>query len=451
MNKSTTTELVSNEDLDTFVDDERGLISPHIFSSQEIYEQELDRVFGNSWLFLAHESQIRKAGDFFTTYMGADPILVVRQRDGSVGAFLNACRHRGMKVCRSDQGNAKAFTCTYHGWSYDTGGKLVNVPNLSDAYNNDLETSEWGLKAVPRLEIYRGMIFGCFEDSVPPLEEFLGEFKFYMDLFFDRTEGGVEMVGGVHKWKLKGNWKLAAEQFAGDSYHAQFSHVSDFSVVIPPAKDSYTEMLVGDYGRQAAVPEGHSAGFHEKGFPKYAETNCDPIIDEYEASIMDEIEARLGKKRRELSGGINGHYHVFPNLSWLGNHTFRVWHPKGPNDFECWSFIFVDKDAPDKVKDAIRLSTQNQFSAAGMAEQDDGENWGLIGSNFAGRGREIHKMSLNYSMAANTPRDDDPDLPGWILRQGFGEMPQRLFYRRWRELMKNESYTVPVPFEQTAP
>jgi 3-phenylpropionate/trans-cinnamate dioxygenase alpha subunit len=151
--------VVSKDELRSYVQWEDGLISPHVFSSQEVYELELQRVFSKSWLFLAHDSQIPNPGDFFSTYMGADPVMIVRQADGSVAAFLNACRHRGMKVCRADEGNSKAFTCTYHGWSYDTAGRLINVPNRDEVYST-LDMSLWGLKPVSRLDNYKACGLG---------------------------------------------------------------------------------------------------------------------------------------------------------------------------------------------------------------------------------------------------------------------------------------------------
>src|SRR3954470_2375304 len=105
-------------ELEQLVDWEGGLISGRIFADSDIYEREIEQVFPRAWLFLAHESQLRRAGDFVATFMGADPILVVRQPDGSVRALLNACRHRGMPVCRADAGNARMFTCPFHGWTY---------------------------------------------------------------------------------------------------------------------------------------------------------------------------------------------------------------------------------------------------------------------------------------------------------------------------------------------
>ena len=213
-------------DLRGLVDTDRGMLNKQIFIEPEIYQQELEQIFARCWLFLCHESQIPNPGDFFSTYMGEDPVLVVRHTDGSVGAFLNVCRHRGNRVCRADAGNASSFVCAYHGWTYGTDGKLIAVPSLKEAYYNELDTSKWGLAPVAQVDNYKGLYFGTFDSSAPSLLEYLGEMTWYLDFFFDRREGGVEVLGAPQRWVVPCNWKFGAENFAGDSYHIQWTHLS---------------------------------------------------------------------------------------------------------------------------------------------------------------------------------------------------------------------------------
>ena len=134
-------------DLQHLVDVEQGLVSRRIFIEPEIYAQELEQIFARCWLFLCHESQIPQPGDFFSTSMGEDPVLVVRDSQGQVHAFLNVCRHRGNRLCRADLGNAATFTCAYHGWTYGNDGQLVGVPYLREAYHGELDRERWGLDA----------------------------------------------------------------------------------------------------------------------------------------------------------------------------------------------------------------------------------------------------------------------------------------------------------------
>jgi 3-phenylpropionate/trans-cinnamate dioxygenase alpha subunit len=431
--------MISHEELRSYVRWEDGLISPHIFSSDEIYELEMKRVFGRCWLFLAHDSQIPRPGDYFATYMGADPVLIVRQADGSVAAFLNACRHRGMKVCRGDEGNSKAFTCNYHGWSYDTAGRLVSVPSREHVYGEDFDMSRWGLAPVARLDHYQGFWFGSFDPSIVDLDTYLGPFRYHMDTFLDTMPGGIEFIGGTQKAAMGGTWKFAAEQFAGDSYHAATSHISDFAVTTPPELMPVRDQS-GDHGpvgfHQFSTLDGHGAGFNTTRNPRrFAAAGATDVIDQYQDSIEPDVLARYGEDAASIYRGVIQHANVFPNLSFLSNPTtVRVWHPKGPGGMEMYSWVYVDKDAPAEVKDQLRWITQHHFGPQGLAEQDDGENFSAIGSNLSLRGPETHKLMLHYRMGLSDTAGDTQSAEGGRVK-GMGEMPQRLFYRRWLELM----------------
>lgn len=109
-------------------------------------------------------------GDFVTTTMGEDPIIVTRDSSGSIHALLNTCRHRGNKICLFSRGNMDAFTCSYHGWQYGNDGSLRSVPYLRGAYLDELDKNAFGLIRVPRLEVRSGLIFGTWNAQVGSLE-----------------------------------------------------------------------------------------------------------------------------------------------------------------------------------------------------------------------------------------------------------------------------------------
>jgi phenylpropionate dioxygenase-like ring-hydroxylating dioxygenase large terminal subunit len=158
----------------TYVDRENGLVSREIFVDEAIYRLEQDRIFCKQWLFIGHASQIPKTGDFFASRMGEESVVMVRGKDGQAHVFLNSCRHRGMKVCRYDEGNTPVFTCPYHGWSYGLGGELIGVPRYKDAYYGELDRSQFGLLEA-RVCDHRGMIWATWDFTGPDFYAFMGD------------------------------------------------------------------------------------------------------------------------------------------------------------------------------------------------------------------------------------------------------------------------------------
>jgi phenylpropionate dioxygenase-like ring-hydroxylating dioxygenase large terminal subunit len=249
--------------LDSLVDVDRGVISREIFVNEEIYRRELERIFARAWLFVGHESQIPKPGDFLVSSMGEESVILCRDRAGRIHVFLNSCRHRGMRVCRYDEGSTVEFMCPYHGWSYTTDGTLVGVPFLKDAYGPQLDTSQWGLIQVAQMENYKGTIWATWDRSAPSFLDYLGGYRLYLDLLLDAwdgREGGTRVMGGIHKWLIPCNWKFPAENFSGDRYHG-VSHRSVDMVGIGPSGRGRRDMPERNEARwlDVSFPElGHS-------------------------------------------------------------------------------------------------------------------------------------------------------------------------------------------------
>jgi phenylpropionate dioxygenase-like ring-hydroxylating dioxygenase large terminal subunit len=239
----------SRYDFEYLVQDRR--VHRKLYVDPGIFEAEMTEVFGQTWTYLAHESEIPNPNDYVRKRLGLRPIVVTRARDGVVHAMLNRCTHRGATVCRQDNGNARRFTCPYHNWTFNNEGELVAVP-MPKAYGADFKKEELGLGKL-RVGIYRGFIFGTFNHNLPDLSAHLGHAAALIDQWLDRwPEAKTVVRHNATRLTLRGNWKLVYDNCA-DGYHPGFSHES----LLRMRKDRYgagTDMqwVAGDVddGRQ---------------------------------------------------------------------------------------------------------------------------------------------------------------------------------------------------------
>ncbi|APX75609.1 3-phenylpropionate/cinnamic acid dioxygenase subunit alpha [Achromobacter insolitus] len=429
------------EGLDRLIDLNAGRLSRRVYWDSRIYEQELEKIFARSWLFLAHESQIPKAGDYISAYMAEDNVIVVRQKDGSIKAFLNTCPHRGNKINFADAGNARSFICNYHGWSFGIDGGLRGMAGQELFENSGLKKEDHGLHPVTQVATYKGLVFGNMDAEAPSLSAYLGDFRYYLDVMLDMDGAGTEFVGGCVKSVINCNWKVPVENFIGDIYHALWTHDS-----------AARAMLGGPVAEVYKNPDSYHVNCNGHGWEfnldivGNAATLGDKEIRKYLYRIQPEVARRLGDVRSKMIGSISS-AGVFPNLSFLpGQNTFRVWHPRGPGKIELHTWTLVNKSAPPEIKERWRKGAMLTFSPSGVFEMDDGENFEF--STRTNAGFMTRQQDLYMGLGRGT-RLEESVLPGNVYRNQVNEANHRAFYRRWLDLMQARSWN-DVPLRDPA-
>lgn len=414
-----------------------GLIDRRIFVEDDIYRLELEQIFARCWLYLCHESEIPNAGDYVTGHMGADPVIVTRARNGKVNAFINSCRHRGNTLCRADRGNTKTFVCSYHGWAYDTDGKLVGVPGIKDYYHDELDRKEWGLPKVAQVASYRGLIFGTFDPDAPPLEEYLGDMRWGLDLILN--QGDLIAAPGIARWSMEGNWKFASDNAIGDMYHGPTSHRSG--------------IMSGHKGGGGAMRETHGSDNladtmtmfrNDRGFTVVTEYGhglnanyIDPERFDTSSPLMQwrndpAIMAKMGELGSKVA---RGNMLVFPNLFVnFGSRELMLRNPLGPTKIEILKTVLIDRNAPPEVQRMQVRASNRHFGPAGVFEQDDGENWDQ--STVGCLTPVSQRYPLHYAMGKGHGQVE-PSHNGepTYVKSLMNEHAQLWMYRVWAEFM----------------
>jgi len=423
-------------DLDSCYDPLTGVLDRRIFTDESVYQEELKRIFGRGWNFICHHSQIPDSGNFFVNYIGEDEVIAVRDRSGKVNVLLNSCPHRGNTVCRAEIGTTKSFFCSYHGWNFDLDGSLIAVPNEAAFYKEGLNKKEWGLESAARVDSYKGFVFASLDPEAPDLVDYLGWVgKLGIDMML--VDGPVRFLDGIHKNRLKCNWKFAVDNLY-DWYHVKVSHGTAFKVgLVTEAGMAPNDQMVilGEFGhgiggpgltheRQAEFDHRHASG---DGDPQWYDLQAKHRTD-------PDVREMLGPQGFRSFG----HPNIFPNL-WL-THTrqmcLRI--PRGPFETEIWWFNYLPVNLPeDQARQSI-FGHNHIFGPAGFLEQDDGENWSH--STRGARGTQSKKRPLNFSMGLgqDTVSGDPSGQSG--IETVVNEHGQRWTYQSWKEWMQADSW-----------
>jgi choline monooxygenase len=178
---------------------------------------EREHIFAATWQAVGNVEQVAQAGDFFTTEVAGEPLLVVRGAGGELRAFYNVCRHHAAAVATAECGHAQSFRCPYHGWNYGLDGSLKGMPEFAGVCN--FRREENGLVPLA-VEVWENLVFVNLAPQPEPLKVFLGDM--------------VERVAPLgltslryhsrKEYTLNCNWKVYVDNYLDGGYHVPHLH-----------------------------------------------------------------------------------------------------------------------------------------------------------------------------------------------------------------------------------
>lgn len=384
--------------LDSLVekDEAKGLYrcKREMFTDEELFELEMKYIFEGNWIYLAHESQVAKVNDYYTTKIGRQPVFITRNKDGELNAFINSCSHRGATLTRFKHGNKGTFTCPFHGWTFNNSGKLLKIKDPNDTgYPDSFNCNgSHDLKKVARFASYRGFLFASLNADVQELEDFLGESKKIIDMIADQSPDGLEVLRGSSTYVYEGNWKLQAENGA-DGYHVTATHWN-YAATQGQRKekdcgDTINAMSAGGWAK-------NGGGFYsfENGH-LLLWTRWDNPEDRPLHQIRDELVAKYGEERANWMIGNSRNLCLYPNVYLMDQFSsqIRVFRPISADRTEVTIYCIAPKGESAEARAHRIRQYEDFFNASGMATPDDLEEFRACQEGFMGRSLEWNDMS----------------------------------------------------------
>jgi phenylpropionate dioxygenase-like ring-hydroxylating dioxygenase large terminal subunit len=464
LNESKAT-LSDGTTIDELINVQTREVSMRLLSDHEIYKLEMERIFAKTWLLLGHETEIPNAGDFVVRDMGEDQVIVSRDRKGDVHVLLNVCPHRGMRVCMAEVGNAPMHRCVYHGWAFRPDGSFIGAPiEREQMHGNIFTKDQLGLRKA-RVQLYGGLIFATWNINGPSLEDFLGDSKFYFDLLFCRTDGGLEALGPPQRFIVPANWKAAAEQSASDGFHTLTLHRSlmETGQYGRASADDIYANAPAMYGVDISCRQGHSLRCipAEQTFTMFMTMEeLKKLSPEQRLEVLPPpgiSKEMLPELKRHMSPAglklmakappqVGG---MFPNVlvlfiyaprtdgKYSGALALHSYVPRGPDHVEFTNWIFAEKSASPEMKRDMMANAVRQAGTSGTIEQDDSDTWPHMSRNA--RGAIGRQQTLKYGALLGEKKPEDWPGGGYVYDGFTKDDTQWNWWLYYRELMTAKS------------
>lgn len=413
------------------------------YFDRDVFERERRDLFGRTWLFVAHQSEVPEAGDYVTRRLGADPVIVVRDEKGDINVLGNTCRHRGVGLCRSDRGNASHFRCSYHGWTYANTGDLVGVTAVSEMYGPGFDKSRFPLYRAPQVDTFCGLIFATWSADAPPLMEYLGDAAWYLEAICGSFDDGLETLGAPIRTLVNTNWKAETENLGGDGYHTPVTHQSAFVLGMFAGPDDWQRMgtvVAKSYkGRVVDCGNGHTFRVHQLPV-----ATLRPAFFGYPQKLWPEITRNLDPGQIDVQARLSVfHGNIFPNFTIIDNFKtdtegkgsatryIRITqqYPIAPNVNEMLWWGLVPRGVDPLWREQSQRAWLRTVGPAGLFQIDDNENYVSFASGHSGS--ELADEEIVLEGGLDNAIATDVNWRGKVYDADKSEQTMRAFWREW--------------------
>ncbi|MBI4883703.1 MAG: aromatic ring-hydroxylating dioxygenase subunit alpha [Actinobacteria bacterium] len=304
------------------------MLQPWEVYDQALFDLEMVRVFGRSWVWLGDTDDLARPGDYITGVIGTQSVVVVRTADGEVKGYINNCRHRASTVVTPGVGNCgSSMVCPYHNWAYNLNGQLIGIPDKARMYPDGIAMEDFGLVPI-RVEVaWNKLVFGCLSRKAPSFREWIAPIADRYDRYrFDTFQRYPRALDETYPI----NWKAFVEN-SNDDYHVRFVHRRI------NAQRKQLDTVVRFAGRTCSGYKPHPESFDTTG-------------------------GRLDMAEEDLKG----HYadFIYPNLTPLPYATLLILvraDPIAPDRTRLVSRIYgLDKSPADQEADLLNLELTNK-------------------------------------------------------------------------------------------
>lgn len=423
--------------LRALVQDDR--VHRDVYIDPEVFALEMERLWARTWLYVGHASQVPAPGDFHTTDLAAQPVILVRHSDGTVRVLMNRCAHKGAKVVNTTTGNTgRFFRCPYHAWSYHTDGSPYAIPRREGYDGTGMAACEAGrgLVDLRHVEVYRGFVFARLSDDGPGFREYFGDSLSSIDNMADRSpEGELEVAGGVLRYLHDCNWKMFVENL-NDTMHPMVAHESSAGTAKrlwagePPErpKPMAIEQFVpfaSDYRFFDEMGVRVFANGHSYTGVNFSIHSSYAAIPGYEAAMQ----AAYGAARAaEILKTARHNTVYYPGLTIKGAiQAIRVARPIAADRTVIESWTFRLKGAPDALLARTLNYSRLINSPMSVVGHDDQHAYRMIQEGLRAQGNDWVSLHRNFDPAEIGAAD--------LTVNGLSEISMRNQFRAWARYM----------------